>query len=86
LSPPSAAAAPRAGRSTVPCPLAGWSARRWLLRPFRLESPDLAAIYRPIRRFNEFNKSGLDKLEPDIAELPEWWEQDYIIYERVAQQ
>jgi hypothetical protein len=60
--------------------------RRSRLRPFRLESPDLAAIYRPIRRFNEFNKTGLDKLEPDIAELPEWWEQDYIIYERVAQQ
>ena len=35
------------------------------------------------RRFNEFNHSGVEKLEPDIAELPDWWEQDYIIYERI---
>jgi len=60
--------------------------RRSRLHPFRVESPELAAMYRPIRRFNEFNKTGLDKLEPDTAELPDWWEQDYIIYERIVQQ
>ncbi|MEO6709082.1 MAG: hypothetical protein ABI054_02075, partial [Planctomycetota bacterium] len=58
--------------------------RRNRLEPFRLNDLALAAKYRPIRRFNEYNKSGLDKLEPDIAELPDWWEQDYIIYERIT--
>jgi hypothetical protein len=57
--------------------------RRSRLKPFRIDSPELAARYRPIRRFSEVNKSGLDKLNPDIGELPDWWEQDYIIYERV---
>ena len=58
--------------------------RRNRLEPFRLNDLALAAKYRPIRRFNEFNKTGLDKLEPNIAELPDWWEQDYIIYERIT--
>ncbi len=57
--------------------------RRSRLKPFRVDDPELAAKYVPIRRFNEFNKTGLDKLNPDIADLPDWWEQDYIIYERV---
>ncbi len=59
--------------------------RRSRLKPFRVDDPELAAQYVPIRRFNEFNKSGVDKLNPDIADLPDWWEQDYIIYERVRE-
>ncbi len=57
--------------------------RRSRLEPFHAGSPSLAARYRPIRRFNEFNKTGLDKLHPHISELPDWWEQDYLIYERI---
>jgi hypothetical protein len=51
------------------------------LRPFRAD-PELSALYKPIRRFNEYNRTGLERLEPDLDELPDWWEQDYIIYER----
>ncbi|HUR27276.1 MAG TPA: hypothetical protein VM509_03765 [Planctomycetota bacterium] len=58
--------------------------RRSRLKPFRVDEPELAAKYEPIRRFNEFNKTGLDKLDPPITELPDWWEQDYILYERVT--
>ena len=59
--------------------------RRSRLQPFRVDDHALAEKYKPIRRFNEYNKSGLDKLNPDIADLPDWWEQDYIIYERVTE-
>ena len=59
--------------------------RRSRLEPFRLDDHALAEMYRPVRRFNEYNKTGLDKLNPDIAELPDWWEQDYIIYERIKE-
>jgi hypothetical protein len=57
--------------------------RKSRLRPFCVEHPELAARYRPIRRFNEYTDDGGDKLTPDIAQLPDWWEQDYLIFERV---
>ena len=37
--------------------------------------------YRPVERFNA---SGLAELEPVPGELPHWWEQDYLVYERIA--
>jgi hypothetical protein len=36
--------------------------------------------YRPVRRFNTVEDKSL---EPVTSELPEWWEQDYLVYERV---
>lgn len=59
--------------------------RKSRLEPFRLDDHALAEKYQPIRRFNEYNKTGLDKLNPAIADLPDWWEQDYIIYERIKE-
>jgi hypothetical protein len=40
----------------------------------------IAQDYRPIVRFNI---TGDAELRPDPATLPTWWEQDYIIYERI---
>lgn len=57
--------------------------RKSRLKPFLVDSPALAARYRPVRRFNEFSPAGSDKLTPSIAELPDWWEQDYLIFERI---
>jgi hypothetical protein len=56
--------------------------KRARLAAFRADE-ELSACYRPIRRFNRFNTSGIEKLEPDLQSLPEWWEQDYIVYERL---
>ncbi len=35
--------------------------------------------YRPVRRFNTV---GDESLVPVTSELPEWWEQDYLVYQR----
>lgn len=59
--------------------------RRSRLKPFLIDSPELAAKYRPIRRFNEVNPTGREKLTPDVSELPDWWEQDYLIFERIRE-
>jgi hypothetical protein len=36
--------------------------------------------YRPVRRFNTV---GDEELSPPTGELPEWWEQDYLVFERI---
>jgi hypothetical protein len=36
--------------------------------------------YRPVRRFNTVDDHTLT---PVTSELPEWWEQDYLVYERL---
>ncbi|MCK6448542.1 MAG: hypothetical protein L6Q99_19295 [Planctomycetes bacterium] len=56
-----------------------WVVNRYRLGRF-LADADLSARYRPIRRFNE-NANG--DLHPDRDALPESWEQDYLIFERV---
>ena len=56
---------------------------RTRVEPF-VTDPELREVYRPIRRFNVRNETGLEHLKPDPKLLPYWWRQDYIVYERVG--
>ena len=49
-------------------------------RVVRFLADPIAAAYRPVERFNT---TGDRDLEPPPGVLPSWWEQDYLIYERV---
>lgn len=56
----------------------------WVVNTTRLGSfladPELLEAYHPVMRFNEDRNADLD---PDPLRLPWWWEQDYIVFERV---
>lgn len=47
------------------------------LEPF-INDP-IAALYEPLARFTTTDD---ERLAPDVASLPFWWEQDYIVYRR----
>jgi hypothetical protein len=46
----------------------------------RFMADPLFTEYRPVQRFNT---TGDRTLEPVAALLPHWWEQDYLVYERI---
>lgn len=54
-------------------------ATQFRVKPFVADP--ISQDYRPIRRFNTTDDADL---RPDPEQLPRWWEQDYIVYERIA--
>jgi hypothetical protein len=49
-------------------------------RLVRFVADPIFGEYRPVQRFNT---TGDQDLEPPTGGLPSWWEQDYLVYERV---
>ena len=50
-------------------------------RLLRFVADPIFSEYRPVQRFNT---TGDAELEPPTGSLPAWWEQDYLVYERVG--
>jgi hypothetical protein len=50
-------------------------------RLLRFMADPVFDLYRPVQRFNT---TGDTELRPRTGLLPQWWEQDYLVYERIG--